>query len=837
MATYKITAPDGQSYNVNAPDTATETEVMDYAQRNFKMLPKDKKLATSLTQDIGQQFGNLQAGLVRGAGSIGATLMAPVDAAAKAVGIQNDFIGRDDRRTAMDQALGGMGADTNSFAYGAGKLGAEILGTAGAGGVLAKGAQAVPFLAKAAAPVIDAIGSSGMTAGGLAGARGVAARAAGGAISGGAQAAMVDPNDALMGAGIGAVTPGVLQLAGKFGSTVYNAVKGNKAGAGKMLANAMGVSESELPAIIKALENAPDSIVDGSRLTVNQALQTQGAATPGSRLLERVVSGGVGGDPLLKRYAEQQAARMAALEAQGAITDTATREVATATGDKLGAILRTQAADDSQRARALWQGQDGLGGVYGQAAKDNVMLNLPLDQMQAAMSPLGRGSVLPAKDARSVLGMANEIGTMELPEITALKQGKAINSQSLEQAVRSAGGIRGGSGELRDLGIKQSGTTGLINNKTGQQADILAEEMYRRGFIPDADPATLFDALRNGGGRKLYANDAVENNGLQRMLESGMGDMPAAERIPVPIPFAEFQRLRRDSGNLAAQIGDRGGVTESGVLNKFNQLLTQRADDAANGLAMTGDNISPEFLDQYNRARALTRQNAELYKGGNNISQILRKPFGQDFTLTGDEITNKLWHGGSGLAGDVSNFKNVLNGNNYNPSMDALRKFIMTDAAGKTTASGDLAAALPRYVETRMPGLLEAMNPDQLKALTGVASDIRNQDAASNVKGLLGSDTQAKISRALDAGLLESPTVKRMAGLLSLKGFGAESLRDTAAESIVKYKGKTIANLMANPKDAAKALADSGFVQRLDSESLKALRLVVSRSAPVLATD
>ena len=148
---------------------------------------------------------------------------------------------------------------------------------------------------------------------------------------------------------------------------------------------------------------------------------------------------------------------------------------------------------------------------------------------------------------------------MDLEAVSALKPGKAINSQSLEQAVRSAGGIRGGSGELRDLGIRQSGTTGLINNKTGRQADILAEEMHRRGFIPDADPATLFDALRNGGGRKLYANDAVDNNGLQRMAEAEMGDMPGAERIPVPVPFGEFQRLRRDSGELAAKIGDRGG--------------------------------------------------------------------------------------------------------------------------------------------------------------------------------------------------------------------------------------------------------------------------------------
>lgn len=828
MATYKITAPDGQSYNVNAPDDASQDDVLAYAQRSYKMAAKPKE--TTFGQDVLQQGKNALGGLVRGAGSIGATLARPFETGAK----------NEDRRNRIDANMADLvGADPNSLMYKGFKLGGEIAGTAGAGGLVARGAMSVPILAKYAAPVIDAVGSSGMTAGGLTGARGVAARAAGGAISGGAQAAMVDPHDVGMGAGIGAVTPGVLQLAGKFGSTVYNAFKGNKAGAGKMLANAMGVSEAELPAIIKALENAPESIVDGSRLTVNQALQTQGAATPGSKLLERIVSGGAGGDPLLARYAEQAKARMGSLESQGAITDTAASEIKTATGDKLGAILRTQAADDGKRARVLWKGpnEDELGGVYGQAVKDNVMLNMPLEQMQTAMSPLGRGSVLPARDAKSVFGMANEIGTMELPAIEALKSGKAINSQTLEQAVRAAGGIRGRSGELRDLGIKESGTTGLINNKSGQAEDLLAEEMYRRGFISDPDPRTLLDALRNGGGRKIYANDAVENNGLQRMLEGGMGDAPGAERIPVPVPFGEFQRLRRDSGELAAKIGDRGGVTEAGVLGNFNKLLTQRADDAANGLTMTGDNISPEFLAQYNRARALTRKNAELYKGGNNIEQILRKPFGQDYKLTGDEITNKLWHGGAGLAGDVSNFKNVLNGNNFDPSMDALRQFIMTDAAQKTTAAGDLASALPRYVETRMPGLLEALNPDQLRTITNVAKDIRNQDAANNVKGLLGSDTEAKVSRALDAGLLDSPTARKVAGLLNFKGIGVEQLRNIASESVVKYKGKTIANLMANPKDAAKALADSNFVRSLDNDALKALRLSVSRSTPLLGQD
>lgn len=81
MATYKITAPDGKNYNVNAPDGASEAEVMSYAQRNFKMLAKDKKPESTAAKDVGQGIGNVLAGAVRGAGSIGATLMRPFDTA------------------------------------------------------------------------------------------------------------------------------------------------------------------------------------------------------------------------------------------------------------------------------------------------------------------------------------------------------------------------------------------------------------------------------------------------------------------------------------------------------------------------------------------------------------------------------------------------------------------------------------------------------------------------------------------------------------------------------------------------------------------------------------
>jgi len=56
MATYKITSPDGQAYNITAPDEASQDEVMAYAQRNFKMLAKEpvKAAPISRTEKIGQ---------------------------------------------------------------------------------------------------------------------------------------------------------------------------------------------------------------------------------------------------------------------------------------------------------------------------------------------------------------------------------------------------------------------------------------------------------------------------------------------------------------------------------------------------------------------------------------------------------------------------------------------------------------------------------------------------------------------------------------------------------------------------------------------------------------
>jgi hypothetical protein len=173
------------------------------------------------------------AGATRGAGSIGATILAPKDALeayiARSMGAD---LPAPERRNAMTQALGSMGADTDSLAFGAGKLGTEIAGTAGVGGAAANTLARIPGAATSMPAVIQAMRTGGFSTGtkaapGLAGwAANMAPRITGGAVAGGAAAGLVDPEYAATGALIGGALPPAVQGAGKLGSLTKKAAAG-----------------------------------------------------------------------------------------------------------------------------------------------------------------------------------------------------------------------------------------------------------------------------------------------------------------------------------------------------------------------------------------------------------------------------------------------------------------------------------------------------------------------------------------------------------------------------------------------------------------------------------
>lgn len=178
----------------------------------------DAPAEQSFPQKLGKGVLNAAAGALRGAGSIGATLLAPIDMASDALaGKGLSLASNRQRRADMTGALENMGADTESLPFQAGKLGTEVAGTLGVGSAIAPAARALPMLQQAIQSGGMAVRGGGVLTNSL-------ARAAGGAIAGGAAAGLVDPESAATGAVVGGVLPGALLVAGAAGKLIGKAI-------------------------------------------------------------------------------------------------------------------------------------------------------------------------------------------------------------------------------------------------------------------------------------------------------------------------------------------------------------------------------------------------------------------------------------------------------------------------------------------------------------------------------------------------------------------------------------------------------------------------------------
>lgn len=232
MPIARFEMPDGRVARFEVPDGTTPEQAQSMMSEHFSgetqpQAPQPQQPPkTSLLSDIKQGAGNLVAGATRGAGSIGATILYPWDKGQdlyygdRKANLSGVITGKqplsrnEERRAAMDEGLRMMGAEPDSLIYQGGKIGGEIAGTAGIGGVLAKGVQGISQ-APRALQLANALRTGGFRAGATPGIVAAATRATGGAISGGAMAGMVNPEDAGTGALIGGALPGVANVAGK----------------------------------------------------------------------------------------------------------------------------------------------------------------------------------------------------------------------------------------------------------------------------------------------------------------------------------------------------------------------------------------------------------------------------------------------------------------------------------------------------------------------------------------------------------------------------------------------------------------------------------------------
>lgn len=210
---------------------------------------------------LAQHAGNLLSGLVRGAGSIGATIVAPGDMINDALnGKGLSLESNRQRRKDMDAALSEMGANPESLMYQVGKLTGEIAGTAGVPGVLAKGAQAIG----AAPKIVNSLASGGFNIGGAPSAGAIdtlanaGIRLGGGAAVGATSAGMVNPEDAGTGAVIGAALPAGVKAAGEIGKAI-KAIPSNVLGA------TTGTSAETIREAFKAGKSGSSEFVDNMR--------------------------------------------------------------------------------------------------------------------------------------------------------------------------------------------------------------------------------------------------------------------------------------------------------------------------------------------------------------------------------------------------------------------------------------------------------------------------------------------------------------------------------------------------------------------------------------------
>ena len=809
----------------DAAGNADDAKVFADEIRKMRGTPAPEVKEPGLLSSIGQGIGNLAAGAVRGAGSIGATLLTPYDLAMG----NTKSLGNPERRAGMDGGLQALGAEPDSILYKGGKLAGEIAGTAGAGGALAQGVARVAPATGALPRVaqgLEALRSGGFSLGGAAAktAGGKAAelglRAAGGAVSGAAGAGLINPDEAALGAVVGGAFPLLVKAAGATAGGLGDLVRYVKNPGDGALANKLAQSLGMTPEQLKtAITQQGPSMIPGYQATVPQILQN-----PVTSQLQRTLKT-AGANALGDAEKVQQGQFRQALERVAPI-DLTVQDAASRAGGSIQAYAGPARAQASKKVSALFESVDPF---------DESALHLPIDQMQAASSKfLGAGTFGTGSKADAAISTAKQVGTQTLPAIKAIPQ-SAGQTQSLEQAVRSQGGIRPGeylSKEISELGRKQSKTTGLVA-KTGRDIEAMATTMHERGFIPDDDPATLLDMLRSGAGRNTYAADHVEA-GFQRMADHAAGDLPGAETISKAVPFRTVQNLRSSIGEAAAQAEAKGANKEAAALKQMVKAIDEKINSAAAGNVGEGEFFAQDMVDTYRQALKAHADKMLKFDTGPQIGMFRKGGDGQASTL-GAEIPGKFFNGRRSQGDDMNALIRLVG--DQPALMGDMKRYAVTEGANTANVAGDLTSKYGKWLDSRSGARAGLFNAQENATLEEVGKAVDRSINAESLGRVSGSDTAQKLEALNNLGLLDNKLINVLA--TRIPGIGAftapmlNSLRETAGQT----RNNALSKLLSSPQDLAAALKPGTAQSNALVEFMNKSGRIGARAVPAIAAQ
>lgn len=686
-----------------------------------------------------------------------------------------------------EASLKQFNAENDSPSFTAGRLTANIAGTSGTGGLIANTLRGVPRLAPLAESVASSGFRTGMAPATLTGkALDLGTRAVGGGITGAASAGLVNPSDAGSGALIGAMLPPGLQFLNKAGDLAgmgYRALRTPAiARDARTIVDAGGYQAADLPMVRQALSQQGPQIVLAPR-TAPQILQN-----PGISQLARTLDNS-GDTALFRAKQAQDEARQAVLGRISPVTGTPADAA-----ENFGTVFRPgiRAADETarQRTQAAFDAVD----PFGETA-----FILPIEQMQQAQQRfLGRGTFNGGANAGRAIDTARNIGEETLEAVAPARAAATQDEQTLAQAVRRAGGINMSTpagqtfaGELRDL-RQTPGLRGIIGNGRGQPIDTLAQRMHRDGFIPDDDPATLLNHLRDPDMSAGRGAGADMDRLHQAAREALQGDAPGATTIARPVPFREVQNLRSSIGEAHAEAQAKGRTREAAALDQMRRDIDAAVDNVAAGNGQAGENFPADIVNQWREALALHQDRMQRFRNG-PVSDVFRD------NVPDGNLAGRFFSERAGQAGDIAAFNQVATPE----TTGLLKNFAITQASGKGSKGALTDDKYSKWLNSRSGAVRGLFNESEQAQLKGVADSLREADNAAKLFSAQGSPTAKNAQDILKRGLMANPAASYLAGKVP----GGSALLSALQSVGMKGRVDRLGRLMADPTELEKAIA------------------------------
>ena len=548
----------------------------------------------------------------------------------------NEFLAATNQRVDAERANAGLGGAVETARL-AGQVVAPVPVIGAAGNVIARGGRAIG----AAAPALEGAGASiarigqALPAGGilprvapagtaapsrLAQAGYLAENVAAGAVSGGAQAALVNPEDGMTGAVIGALLPIAARPAAAAVGTVtdlWRKAVGSygEANAARIVRQALGV---DYDVALAALRSAPEGV------TAQQALADAGVPAD---VFMAVGEAGRAADPRPYRIIAdaQEAARQGRLTpAQGAVQaaemsgDAALRAAQaerlgiTQTGEQL--VTEAQAA-----ARAVLR--------EGAAALEDLRVGA---EEAAGFYTAGRAQAQRAIDEMAGGPNLTAARTSEAEAKQALRAATAPMRAELLAAADASGALTVAPISARLMQMADAPGVGTTNSRVlARVASELDAMAARRGGVPSAEDIYAFrkddlddiitSALSTGRGGEITSQAARRGQTVrevQQMVDKQLEDAIRAAGGPEWQSYLDTYSAGMRALERQEMMGVAGYMLRQNPAS-FQNLLRGESPDAVAGVFGRGridlaDTLEPEQLAALKNAAAVLDQEADI---------------------------------------------------------------------------------------------------------------------------------------------------------------------------------------------------------------------------------